>query len=47
MAFARRGAARDKATLPRGQQSFHLGGWSMGGVVAFEMALQLRRKTTG
>ena len=31
------------AMLPRGRQSFHLGGWSMGGVVAFEMALQLRR----
>ena len=35
------------AGLPRGRQTFHLGGWSMGGVVAFEMALQLRRKTTG
>lgn len=31
------------APLPRGRKSFHLGGWSMGGVVAFEMALQLRR----
>ena len=32
--------------FPRHQRRFHLGGWSMGGVVAFEMWLQIARRAS-